>query len=65
MLIEPIQCASQTIIIEILRLNARTQQMLNGLVLKELRDQIEPSKTSAQSIQNHGDCRSPHTDLSL
>jgi hypothetical protein len=65
MLIEPIQLAPQAIVIEILRFDARTQQMLDRLVLKKLRDQVQPSETLAQSVQDHGDSGRPHTDLPL
>lgn len=65
MLIEPIQPTPWAIIIEILCFDARTKQMLDLLVLKKLRDQVQPTITEAQSVQDHGDSGCPHADLSL
>src|SRR5215203_5482452 len=49
--VEPIERTAQTIVVEIGRLDARNiQQTLQGLVLEELGDQVEPSVTEAQAV---------------
>src|SRR5205807_6122796 len=61
MLVEPIQGAPQTVVIEHVRGDPFAQQVLHWLVLKILRHQVQLSITEAKPIQDHRHCRCPDT----
>src|SRR5436305_14817395 len=56
MLVEPIEGAPQTVIVEHVCGDPFSQQMLNRLVLKILRHQVQLSITEPEPIENHCDC---------
>ena len=63
MLVEPIQGAPQTVVVEHIRGDPFSQQVLNRLVLKVLRHQIQLPIAEAKPIQDHcyGRCSHTHT----
>jgi hypothetical protein len=61
--IQPIQRASQTVVVEIRRADPRSQQMLHRFVLEELRQQIQLAIAEPQAIEDHRHRRSPHRHL--
>ena len=63
MRVEPVERASQAVIVEIRRRDAWHQEMLEGLILEELRDQIELPVAQAEPIEHHGHCRRAHAHL--
>jgi hypothetical protein len=59
--VEPIQGASQTVVIEVLGRDARLQEPLHRLGGEELGRQIQPTIAEPQPIQEHGHRRRAHT----
>lgn len=62
-LIQPVQGASQTVVVEVLGQDPRPQQMLHRFVGEELRHEIQPAIAEAQSVQDQRDGRRPHAHL--
>ena len=63
--IEPVQGASQAVVMQELGGDPWAQQVLDRLGGKELRDQIQPAIAEAQPIQDHRHGRRSHTHLLL
>ena len=53
-LVEPIERSPQAVVVECVGGDTGTQQMLNGRVGKELRDQIQPAIAEPQPIEDQG-----------
>jgi hypothetical protein len=64
MLVEPIQGASQTVIVEHIRCDPCSQQVLDRFVLKVLGDQVQLSIAEAEPIEHHRHCGLPDTHTS-
>jgi hypothetical protein len=67
MSVQPVQRATQAVVVEILGGHARSQQPLDRLGRKELRHQIQPAITEAQPVQDHRHRRraDPHPLVAL
>ncbi len=65
MVVQPIQCPPQAIVMQHLGRDPWTQQVLHRLGRKELRDQIQPAITEPQPIQDHRHRRRAHAHLLL
>lgn len=65
LLVEPIEGSPQTVVIEHIRADARTQKVSHRFVLEELWHQIELPIRKAQSIEDHGDGGSSVTHHAL
>jgi len=65
MFIEPIQGTSQAIVIELFRFDPLAKQMLQRLMFKVLRDQVQAPEAFAESIEDHGHGRCPNADLPM
>lgn len=61
----PVECPPQVVVVQYLRGDAGTQQVLHRLGREELRDQIQPVFAKAEPVQNHRHCRGAHTHLLL
>ncbi len=63
MFIQPVQRAPQTVVVEVLRHDPRSQQMLHGFVREELGHEIEPAVAASQSVADHRGGRRAHAHL--
>ena len=63
--VQPVQRPSQTVVVQQLRRDPRTQQVLHGFGRKELRDQIQPAIAEAEPVEDHGHRRRSHAHLLL
>jgi len=63
LLVQPIQRPPQSVVVEVLGQDPRSQQMLHRFVGKELGDEIEPAIAQAEPIEHQGDSRCPHAHL--
>ena len=61
MLVEPIQGASQTVVVEHIRRDPFSQQVLDGFVLKILGHQVQLSEAPPEPIEHHRDRGFPYT----
>jgi hypothetical protein len=63
MRVEPVERAPQAVIVEIRRRNSWPQQVLDGLIREELRDEIELAMAQAQPIEHQRHRRRAHAHL--
>jgi hypothetical protein len=61
--IQPVQRPSQTVVVEVLGQDPRSQQMLHRLIREELGHEVEPTIAEAESVQDQRDRRCPHAHL--
>ncbi len=60
--LQPVQRPSQTIVVEVLGRDPRSQQPLDRLVGEELRHQVQPAIAETEPVQDHGHCRRADPD---
>ena len=58
--VKPIQRAPKPVVIEVLRHDPRSQQMLHGFIREELGHAIEPAIAQAEPVEHERDGRCPH-----
>jgi hypothetical protein len=63
--VQPIQGAPQAVVVEQLRRDPRTQQVLHRLGGEKRRHQVQPAIAEAESIEDHGHRRGAHAHLLL
>lgn len=65
MFVQPVERASQAIVVEIFCLDPFTKQKLKWLVFKVLRNQVQPPIAEPSSIEDHCHRRCPDTYVPL
>src|SRR5690349_14664292 len=61
--VQPVQRPPQTVVIEVLGPDPRSQQVLDRFIREVLRDEVESAITEPQAIEHQRHGRRPHTDL--